>query len=507
LVRDAIQDSVGPTSHLGHAELHWGSGAEFTGFGVEATQDAPTKSGFAVWGRKVRVETALIPAAVAAATGGELKVKLVIHDGGFRFDMASEEAPPEPPKPEPTPSEEGGDPLSMSLDIGLDLQGIDLHIRSGGPLLLGEGLNASGRLLLGRDLGAEFPEPLQITAKVLRLPMGEAETPWSDSLVMHDVALDVKRFAFPAGGGLGELLLEATLSCARLEVSGLRFADIVLAVKVANGIAHLELAGRHPGAKGLVALATDVDSTNDTAWPLSFDVNLAQIPVEGLVADGAPFLLPVVHSTRGRRGGFPPVSAGIKGDLKLVFGDDGFDGQETLDSISASGFASMKGGAFHASAVLRAYVGALTQLEVLDLIGGVIPNQLTFSSVGSKFDIEGDTLQVRALTLESDQLVLSADAKIGLVSQNYDLRLRGQGKGGVPEPVRVVLSTLNRVGGVRLRGNFSRDEVEAVLPSQSALLKAIRAEGAGAVWLNRGGPVLGEAKNALEDALRGLGPR
>ncbi|HBP19456.1 MAG TPA: hypothetical protein DEA08_16915, partial [Planctomycetes bacterium] len=330
---------VGPGSGVGEARIAWTKGLSLSGLQLEQPGTAQ-QTGFAVWAKTLEFETWLLPIAGAAGAGGELSARVVLHEGGFRLDLATEEAPEAAPAPaDDAPPAQASDepPLPMSLDLALDLKGVSLHLRSGGPLLLGEGLDASGRLKLGRDLGARLAEPLKITAAELLLPLGEAATPWSDAAVLRDVTLDVSEFAFPAGGGLGDLLLEATLRCGSLEFSGIRFADLVLSVSVAGGKAHLELRGKHPGADGEIVLATDVDGTNDTAWPIALDVDLERLPVKGLVGDYAAFLLPLVHETRGKRGDFPPLSLQAKGKLRLVFGEDGPDPQAILDSLDTRG--------------------------------------------------------------------------------------------------------------------------------------------------------------------------
>lgn len=492
---------VGPGSGVAEARIAWTRGVSLSGLQLEQAGTSQ-QTGFAVWAKTLEVKTWLLPAAAAASGGGELSLQVVLHEGGFRLDLASEEAAEPPPAEEPPAAESNEAPLPMSLDLGLDLQGLSLHLRSKGPLLLGEGLSASGRLKLARDLSATLAEPLKITASELSIPLGAAETPWSDAAVLRDVTLDVREFAFPAGGGLGDLKLEAALSCGELEFSGIRFADLLLSVSVADGKAHLELRGKHPGADGEIVLATDVDGSNDTAWPVELDLDLKRLPVKGLVGDYAAFLLPLVHETRGRRGDFPPVSLQAKGKLRLVFGEDGPDPQAILDSLDTRGSVGLGQGELHASRVLRAYTAGLTRLEIADLLEGVVPQRLAFDGGSSDFTITGGRLRLHALDLDADRLRLRAEANVGLADQSYEVVLHATPRGEVPEVARAVLRTIERAGGVKVRGKLDDSPPEAVLPGRDVLLKAIDAEGTAKAWLERGGPTL----EGAGDALRGLIP-
>lgn len=478
---------------VGQSEVSWTGGVQLQALDREHRAASPGDMGYAFWCRELALETSLVGSAWAGATGGEVRAKVVLRGAGLRLELGDGSAPaeesPPPPGKEPSKESEGdsGRPCGAAIDLVLD--GFDVHLRqANAPLMILEGLQGQGQLALAKDGSFQLTAPLELELRSLRVPLGTVEQPWDGLLDVRGAKLLIKRLVLPAAG---PPVIEAEVSSPSLHVYGLEFRDARLTAQSEGPAVVLGLTGDHPGAKGTLAFSSRVNRSNATRWPVSLDLDLEELPVRGVMGDLVPVLLPMVHSVNDRAGRFPPVSLHSRGQFDLVFGEEGIDGQATLDSLQAKGKVGLAPGKLESSILLRGYVSALTQLEVGGVLGAFLPQDWAFEGGESPFDVVGERFKLHSFPLKTQVLDLRLGAEVGMVSGEYDATVKGRGRGELPEQAEAVLGSLDRAGGIGLRGNlWEITDPAVVLPSRDVLLKAVKAEGAGGVWLERGGSLL-----------------
>ncbi|MBL4848130.1 MAG: hypothetical protein JKY65_21650 [Planctomycetes bacterium] len=484
---------------VGASEVSWTGGVSIRALDLEQIPETgKAELGYAFWCREVSLETSLLSAALAGASGGQVEGRIVLRGGGVRVELPAK-GDSEPAPEEQTPEEEAGtssEARSYGMEFSLVLEDFDVHVRrAGGPLLILEGLEGEGRVSVSRDGSMKLTSPLELRLKSLKQPLGPSENPWDGLLEFRGATLRFETLVIPASG---DPEIVARLSSPSIHVAGLEFREVVLTAKSEGSQLALDLRGAHPGAEGTLHFQSRIDRSNATRWPVSLDLDLRELPIRGVAGDFLPCLIPLAHSVNNRAGRFPPVSIRSRGDFKLVFNEDGLDGQATLDSLQAKGEVGLGAGQFEASLLIRGYASALTQLEVGSVLAEFLPRGWAFEGGTSPFNVSGDRLRLHSFPLRAKFLDLSFSAEVGVVSGDYTVKLRGGGRGALPKAALAVLKTLDRAGGVKFTGNVWDPKIPDVgLPARNVLLEAIKAEGAGAVWLERGGPLLEGAKGVL----------
>jgi len=481
-------------AELGRSEVSWTGGLRLEALDREHNAASPEDMGYAFWCQEMVVETSLVGSAWAGVTGGDVEAKVVLRGAGMRLELGEGSAPPEDPAATPAPSEspppaEGEGGLACGAKVELVLDGFDVHVRQGGgPLVILEGLSGSGSLEVAKDGSFQLTTPLALELTSLRVPMGSVEQPWDGRLDIRGASLLVKRLVLPIKG---DPIVEAEITSPSLHVYGLEFRDARLTAKSEGPEVVLGLTGNHPGADGTLAFASRVNRSNATRWPVSLDLDLRELPVRGVMGDLVPILLPMVHSVNNRAGRFPPISLHSRGQFELVFSEEGIEGQQTLDSLKAKGKVALAPGKLQSSLLMRGYVNALTQLEVGSVLGAFLPADWEFEGGESPFDVVGERFKLHSFPLRTKVLDLTLGAEVGMVSGDYDAKVKGRGRGKLPKQAEGVLGSIDRAGGIGLRGNlWEFGEPAVVLPAKKVLLEAIKAEGAGGAWLERGGPLL-----------------
>ena len=481
-------------AQVGKSEVSWTGGLRLESLDREQSAASPADMGYAFWCREMALETSLVGTAWAGATGGEVVAKVVLRGAGMRLELGEGNAPAEDPAATPAPDaepppSEGDSGLPCGAKVELVLDGFDVHVRqAGAPLVILEGLSGSGSLELAKDGSFQLTTPMTLELKSLRVPLGTVEQPWDGRLDVRGAKLLIKRLVLPAEG---DPVIEAEITSPSLHVYGLEFREARLTAKSEGPEVVLALTGNHPGADGTLAFASRVNRSNATRWPVSLDLDLRELPVRGVMGDLVPVLLPMVHSVNNRAGRFPPISLHSRGQFELVFGPEGLEGQQTLDSLKAKGKVALAPGKLESSLLLKGYANALTQLEVGSVLGAFLPTDWAFEGGESPFDVVGERFKLHSFPLRTKVLDLQLGAEVGIVSGDYDAKIKGRGRGKLPKQAEAVLGSIDRAGGIGLRGNlWEIDDPAVVLPTKEALLKAIQAEGAGGAWLERGGPIL-----------------
>ncbi len=492
-VRGALARGEQPGG-LGEAELSWSRGLRLERLLIPSHREGV---GPRVLLDRVAVEVPLARAALAAATGGTVPVRVVIGRGRIELDLPADadaggeatpppESPPEPePEPEAGTEPEAGDmslPCAVAAELVVEGLDIDVTLGAGTPTTDGaaappmrlaiRGLKVDGGAAGEATTAVAMPREFRASIDALRL---EAPGLLDAPLLIEGGAFVIERLAVaaptPGALPLERVSLVARLLAPRADAEGAPLRDLKLDLSLAQG--ELNLAVSLVTQGGTIALGTRTAPTDPRRIPLKIALDLDDIHVGGPTARALPYLLPLLHATTvstrsGPVVGLPPVSIKGEGAFDLITGDDGAPLlEETLATLTGSGEFALASGSLAASRAVDGYARALTGLSVARYLDGLLPAALAFDGAAGRFEVAGGEVKLPAIDLRAPSLHLRLQGHASFDGK-YRLNVRAVEAAAGPLAAEV-LRVVDQAGGVTIEGDVASGTCAPALPDRSKL--------------------------------------
>lgn len=482
----------GQPGELGRAEVSWTRGLRLAGLSIPAGREG---AGPRVLLDGVTVDVSLARAAVAAATGGTLPVRVVVGRGRIELDLPADAgepttpgpAPAPEPTPEPTPpGEPSGAPATLPCAVTAEVvvEGLDVAISVSDPgappvRLEVRGLVVTGGAALARSAALDMPQGLRTSIEALRL---EAPGLLEGPLVVEGGALEVRRLSLAPPGAappLERVALEARLSAPRAEFEGTPLRNLVLDITLVDG--KLDLAVTAATQGGRLDLRASTRPTDLRRIPVDLDLALTDIQVGGPTARALPYLVPLLHATTVPAGGapvvgLPPVSIRGEGRLDLITGDDGAPLlDDSLRTLAGKGEFTLGRGSFAASRAIDGYARALLGLGVASYLDGLLPPGLRFGGAAGRFEVAAGLVTLPGIDLKSEAVDLRISGQASFDGP-YRLNVRTLDAAG-GAAVKQVLQVIDDAGGVTIEGDLVQGTCAPALPDAAKLEAAGRSAG------------------------------